>query len=90
MDVVSDRLLSRWVLAVLLFPRYFIPHLYKIHVDARVTLDELFELLQNWCKLFCAMLVDMLDLSGKPLMLDTVVRWEPSTGPVVFVSPELE
>lgn len=80
--IVTDLLVTSRVLDVWRLVWYLIPHLCEEHADARVRLDEIFELLQHGNQPF-GIIVDMVNLFFEPLPVHAAIRWHPATRPKV-------
>nr|POE59281.1 hypothetical protein CFP56_24550 [Quercus suber] len=74
--VVADLLVAGGVLVVGVLDGHLVEHGVEVHVDARVVLDELLEVLEHRRELF-GVLLGILDLFAQPLLVDAVVCWQP-------------
>lgn len=76
--VVTNLFVTLGVLDIRLLLRNLIEHGSDQHVNARVRLNELLELFENGVKLL-GILLDMIDDTIKPLLVNSVVVWHPVT-----------
>lgn len=76
---VADLPRPRRVLPVRVLARYLLEHLVEVHVDPRVALDQLLELLQRRRQLLARVGVDVLGGSLQEAVVDAVVCWEPGS-----------
>lgn len=76
--VVADLPLARGVAPVARAPRHLVPHGAKVHVDARVGLDQVRELLEGGDEGLRRVGVDVRDFGAQPGVVDAVVGGEPA------------
>jgi len=78
MLVVADLLVTLWIVAIGFLAWDLFKHLVGKHVDARVALDEFFELFENGLQVG-RIVVDMFDDAFEPFFMDSVISRKPVT-----------
>lgn len=82
--IVPDLLMAGRIFVVWAFHGDLIPHLAEVHVDARVVLDKVLELLHDGDEIL-GVVVDVLYLTPQPFVMDSTVSREPVSMAVDFV-----
>lgn len=80
MLIISHLLLARRITPVGMLAGDLVKHLHKVHVDARVPLNELLEFADRGREGLGLVGVDVGGYFVEVGMVDAVVGWEPGTG----------
>jgi hypothetical protein len=79
--VVAHLAAAGRVLVIWWLSWHLLPHLREVHVDSRVTLNQIFPLLQDRDQLLVAGVINMVNDFAQPCPMHSVVGWEPGTMP---------